>query len=324
MCYQHTQVARKIEGIAAPYFVSLQRGSQTVGTCCFCFRRVTTGRGDIPAFYIRYFAFLDQFKRVAAGRRPGRRPSVLRAEIATLLETDTWAQSTGSYFHYAYVDPRNVRSVSLCRAFGFEKVRQYTTFIFTRFKLRSDAQPESLQYDALADIQQRLGQFYADYTMFSTENLFRDGQYFVLRDPRGQVVAGVQATPDRWQVHSLPGRYGKALLSVVSRIPMLNRVIGHQYRFLALEGLYYAEGCQNDLQRLVEALLAKYQVNSAITVVDRDSALCETLKTLDLGVVQKIMKNAGGDVICKFIQVPEEVRSGLRTRPAYISATDVT
>ncbi len=325
MCYQHTQVARKIEGIADPYFISLKRGDQTVGTCCFCFRSVSTAGNWIPAFYIRYFAFLDQFKRRPREQRVGQRTSALRQEIAMLLETDTWARSSGGYFHYAYVDPRNVRSVRLCYAFGFEQVRRYSTFIFTRFTLRSDIRPESLHgHDALADMKQRLACFYADYTMFSTENLFRDGQYFVLRNSKGEVVAGVQATPDCWQVRSLPGRYGKFLLSVVSHLPLLNRVMGHRYTFLALEGIYHADGCEADLQRLIEALLAKYRVHSAITVADKDSALSRTLKTLDLGVVQKIMKNAGGDVICKFVNVPEEITASIRTRPAYISATDVT
>lgn len=325
MCYQHTQVARKIDGIADPYFVSLQRGDRTVGTCCFCFRRVSVGEDQMPAFYIRYFAFLDQFKRTSGKRRTGRRTSALRTEISLLLKRDTWARSVGTYFHYAYVDPRNVRSVRLCHAFGFEKVRQYSTVIFTRFFLRGGVHIESLQEDyAFVDMKQRLAQFYAGYTMFNTENLFRDGQYFVVRNDAGEIVAGMQATPDRWKVRSLPGRYGELLLSVVSRLPVLNRVMGHAYNFLALEGIYQAEGCEADLQRLMEALLAKFRVNTAITVVDRDSALCTALMGLDLGVVQKIMKNAGGDVICQFVQVPDAVRASIRERPAYISATDVT
>jgi hypothetical protein len=325
MCYQHTQVARKIEGIADPYFISLKRGDQTVGTCCFCFRRVSVAGNWIPAFYIRYFAFLDQFKRTPRERSVGQRTSALRQEIAMLLETDAWARSSGGYFHYAYVDPRNLRSARLCRAFGFEQVRRYSTFMFTRFTLRSDVRPESLEgHDALADMKQRLAYFYAGYTMFNTENLFRDGQYFVLRNSKGEVVAGVQATPDCWQVRSLPGRYGKFLLSLVSNLPLLHRVMGHRYTFLALEGIYHADGCQADLQRLIEALLTRYQVHSAITVADKDSTLCQTLTTLDLGIVQKIMRNAGGDVICKFVNVPEEVSAIIRTRPAYISATDVT
>ena len=131
-------------------------------------------------------------------------------------------------------------------------------------------------------------------------------------------------SPDRWQVRSLPGRYGKLLLSVVSRLPVLNRVMGHRYSFLALEGIYYAAGCEDDLQRLVEALLAKYSVHTAITVADGDSALASTLRRLDLGVVQKIMKHVGGDVICKFVHVSEEVCASIRRKPAYISATDVT
>jgi hypothetical protein len=325
MCYQHTQTDRKMAGIADPYFITLQRGDRTVGTCSFCFRHVTVADALLPAFYIRYFAFLDQFKRPPAKRRIARRTSALKAEITSLLNDDTWARAAGSYFHYAYVDPRNVRSVRLCRAFGFEQVRRYSTFIFTRFTLRSRVQPESLHGTAaLADMQQRLAAFYADYTMFSTENLFRDGQYFVLRNAAGEVVAGVQATPDCWQVRALPGRYGKTLLSVVSRLPVLSRVMGHRYSFLALEGMYYAPGCAGDLQRLVEALLAKFKIHTAIAVADAGSALADTLRRLDLGVVQKIMKNAGGDVICKFVHVPEDVRAAIRQRPAYISATDVT
>lgn len=325
MCYQHTQVDRKITAITDPYFVTLQRGDHTVGTCCFCFRHVSVADAVLPAFYIRYFAFLDQFRRPPAKRRIRPRTSALKAEITSFLNSDTWARSAGSYFHYAYVDPRNVRSVRLCRAFGFEQVRRYATFIFTRFVLRGGVQPEPLHgEDVLAEMRQRLARFYADYTMFNTENLFRDGQYFVLRNAAGDVVAGVQATPDCWQVRALPGRYGKQLLSVVSRLPWLGRVMKHRYAFLALEGIYYAPGCAGDLQRLVEALLAKYGVHTAIAVADADSALADTLRQLDLGAIQKMMKNAGGDVICKFVHVPEEVPVLIRQRPAYISATDVT
>src|SRR5260221_2508376 len=126
MLYQHLGVSNKISLIDDPHFVNLTHGDKIVGTCCFC-NRSTTNSGKVNrAFYIRYFSFKEGYRRGSGVLKPIARRSELRREIESILGGEQFGmEPTEKFFHYAYVDPSNSRSLLLCKEFGFEPVRQY-------------------------------------------------------------------------------------------------------------------------------------------------------------------------------------------------------
>lgn len=327
MLYQHMGVHDKIHKISAPYYVNLSKANKVIGTCCFC-SRVTANAGDaIRSFYVRYFSFRNSYRRRSVISRQSAGSSLIREEVKSVLNGQSLdVKPHDKFFHYAYVDPRNLRSVMLCDQFGFETVREYTTVIFNRIRPTEDVEKKIAAVPAseVNEIKELLSGFYRDYNMFSFDNLFNGARYYIIRSPEGKIVAGAQANPDRWRISSLPGFSGKIILNTFSHLPFLNRLFNKNYRFLTLEGIYCAAGYEHYLESLFESLLARYKLNSAIAVVDAGTPLYKTLRSLKLGWVDKLNKEVRGNVICKFINFPVAEKDSFKKHPAYISGIDVT
>lgn len=326
MLYQHMGVHDKIHKIPAPYYVNLSKG-KVIGTCCFC-SRVTANAGEaIRSFYVRYFSFRNSYRRKSIISKQSAGSSLIREEVKRVLNGQSLdVKPRDKFFHYAYVDPRNLRSVMLCDQFGFETVREYTTIIFNRIKPAEDVDKKIIEAQAsdVDEIKELLSGFYRNFNMFSFDNLFSGARYYIIRSAEGKIVAGAQANPDRWRISSLPGFSGKVILNTFSRLPYLNRLFNKDYRFLTLEGIYCAAGYEHYLESLFESLLARYNLNSAITVVDADTPLYKTLRSLKLGWVDKLNKEVRGNVICKFINLSAAEKDLFKKHPAYISGIDVT
>lgn len=326
MVYQHLEIQKKIDNIPNPTYVSLVKEDTVLGTCCFCNRDTLNANNVIPSFYLRYFTFKSSYRSVHKTTiHKERSNSILRKEVIQLLTGEGLGYPTQkSFFHYAYVDPKNSRSLALCNEFGFEPVRKFSTIIFNRISPKSSNKVEKLLPAEFSDMRNKLTFFYKDYTMFSTENLFNTQEYYVIRNDKGIFVAGIQATPDNWKVLELPGASGKIILNLFSALPYLNRFIKKDYRFVTLEGVFFTLGNEKQIELLIESVLAKYNRNSAMIWVDCNSHLYKTLKSLDLGVLDKINHEVVANVICKFVNINKEDQLVFKLNPAYISGTDLT
>lgn len=321
MLYQHLGVQDKLYQIPKPHVVSVQRNGHIMGTCIFCERDVhgTTG------FYVRYFAFQDGFRlKEIPQQRKQAKTSVIRKEIDALLTgKGLVADATKTFFHYAYVDPRNPRSARLCEEFGFIPVRNYTTRLFSRLWPKVQAHLTIKELPAADEkVRTLLTSFYKTYNQVSFENLMRT--YYYIEDAGGEMIAGVQVNPDAWHILTLPGRFGKTLLNIFDRTPLLSRVLSKHFRFLAVEGIYYQEGKEKEFERLLETLLQRHQLHTAILVVDTDSSLYRLTEKIDLGLLAKLSPEVYGDVIVRHHPADETFIAQQKNRPAYISVHDVS
>jgi len=325
MLYQHMGVRNKLFKIPNPFFIRLNKGNKTLGVCCFCSRTSVNNGQSYHAFYIRYFSFLNSYRKNQLTERITRGNSILRKEIDLILAGHGLSKNTGDkFFHYAYVDSRNMRSVRLCAEFGMEPVREYTTVIFHRMNPKANPAVVQISPGQESVVREILRNFYKSFTMFSFENLFNGRNYYVIKNENDKIVAGVSVNPEHWKIHSMPGLLGNILINTLSRLPYLHRVLDKNYQFLTLEGIYYSPGYENCLETLFETLLARYNRHSAIVCVDPDSHLYQTLSSLKLGIVAKLNKEVRGNVICRFINFSEEEKQVFRSQPAYISGIDVT
>lgn len=326
MLYQHKSVEKRISQIKIPFFVELRTKFSLVGTCCFCFRE-TINRGKTnQSFYVRYFSFKDSYrsKRTPQSRiRSGK----LREEIKTLLSGEQFhALSADKYFHYAYVDPRNARSALLCKEFGFQEVRVFGTFIFSRLKPKTtrSISIDKAGVEEVPEIKRMLLNRYSDFNMVSVDDLLSTGSYYIARDSKGVVVAGAKVSPTHWRIFRMHNITNTILLSVLSYVPLLNRLVNKDFRFLTVDGLYFIEGYEQYTEAFLSALLRKYNHYNALIPADRDSTLLNHLEKLDLGMVSKMSKQVSTSVICRFTNFsPEEVKQ-FKQHPAYVSALDIT
>ena len=320
MLYQHLGVKQKLYHISKPHVVSVQRNGQLIGTCVFCERSVD----GVTGFYVRYFAFQDSFRlKVLPHQRTQQKTSVIRTEIIQLLNGEGLLSDRGkTFFHYAYVDPRNPRSARLCEQFGFVPVRKYTTRLFSRIWPK--------QYDHLSvqelpatdeKIQKLLNSFYKDYSHVSFENLNKT-YYYIKQD--GEIVAGVHVNADAWLVLTLPSANGNLLLNLFDKMPLLSRLLSKHFKFLAVEGIYYKAGKEKIFEQLLEILLHRFGLHTAIMVVDTESSLYRLTQRIDLGLLSKISPEVYGDVIVRYQHASEAFINQQKGKPAYISVHDVS
>lgn len=321
MLYQHLGVEQKLYSIDKPHFITIRRKDSLIATCCFCERSF---QGTI-GFYVRYFAFTKGFRIKGVPQLKGNvKTSGIREEIKSLLSgTALLPPEQTSFFQYAYVDPRNPRSANVCEEFGFMPIRKYTTRLFSRIFLRDHPTLHVKQIPSSSErIQHLLTSFYREYNHFSVENLNKT--YYYVEDDGGEIIAGVQVNPDAWRVLTLSGNYGKALLEVFDRLPLLSRLLSKNFKFLAIEGMYCKPGKEPVFEKLLETLLYQHQVHTAIMVVDTDSSLYTLTQQLKLGLLAKISPEVHGHVIARYQGLSETFIQQQKSTPSYISVHDLS
>ncbi|MEQ9097796.1 MAG: hypothetical protein RIF36_13280 [Imperialibacter sp.] len=319
MVYQHLQAEDKYMSIPQPFFVSLVRRSKVIATCCFC-KRETSNRGVVgESYYVRYFTFHPSLRKL--GDKYIERPhedGVLRREIRSLLSGADF-EAKAAHFFYAYVDGGNVRSEAFVKGFGFEKVGSFVSLVFSRFNPRLSKTVEKLSPDEWDDFKPRLLKFYSDHALVTDENLFYEGNYFVIRE-QGEIVAGIQANPENWRVDDMPGKAGKVMMNVFPKVRLLSKIFHPNYRFVTVEGVYYKSGHEKKLAQLLAHALAVNGVYSAVNCVDPTSRLYPVMQSLGLGLVSKLRKPKLVDVMVKSNGVDVADLNG----PVYVSAVDVS
>lgn len=321
MLYQHLGVEQKLHSIPKPHFVTIRRKDSLIATCCFCERNL---QGTV-GFYVRYFAFTKGFRIKGVPQLKGNvKVSAIREEIKNLLSSaPLLPPKPTSFFHYAYVDPRNPRSANVCEEFGFVPIRKYTTKLFSRIFPKNHPTLLIKQISSSTErIRALLTTFYSKYNHFNVENLNKT--YFYVEDEGGEIIAGVQVNPDAWRVLTLPGKHGKTLLEVFDRIPFLSRLLSKNFTFLAVEGMYCKAGNETVFEKLLETLLHQYQLHTAVMVVDTESSLYTLTQQLKLGVLAHISPEVHGHVIARYQGVSEAFIQQQKNAPSYISVHDLS
>lgn len=326
MLYQHKSIDKRIGRIKAPFFVELRTKLGLVATCCFCYRETINRKTTNQSFYIRYFSFKENYRAKAAAQTR-RRFGKLRDEIKNLLDGGRFQSVSGiKSFNYAYVDPRNTRSVLLCNEFGFQEVRSFTTFIFSRLKpqVATGITVCKITAEEVSEVKKSLLNRYSDYNMVSIDELFANDSYYVVKDDKGKILAGAHVSPTHWRIFEMHNKANTVLVSLLSYVPLLNRLVNKEFRFLAVDGLYFTEGYERYTEALLSAVLKNYKHYNAFIPADNDSSLFRHLENLDLGIVSKISKQVSTSIICRFNNFSSEEIQQFKQYPAYVSALDIT
>ena len=318
MVYQHIRVEEKLKHIKKAFYVNLERNGNLIGTCCFCERH----EEDQINYYIRYFAF-QQSNRVKRNKGVNKlRSGVISSDIEKVLEGSEF-QNTGkkSTIFYAYLDPSNERSRVICESFGFKPVRLFQSILISRFSPNKKLDISKVSNEEKNDLLSKLHIFYKDYNFFNYENIFFEGNYYVYKID-GEIVAGIQATEEKWYIHELPGISGSLMLRVLSRLPLLNRLIKKDFSFLALEALFIKDGYEDKVEPMIESIMNLTRHHVALTIVDQESDLFRLYSSVSKGFISKINTTKSNNVIAKINGKLD--LNNYKNSPSYISTLDLT
>ncbi len=333
--YKHTQTKEKLQSLGESYFLLLRKSGRMLGSVGLCYRQTVFSGKKFSSWYIRYFSIKAPLKsaKPTSGKlmeQSGRGFSLLRKNGAPYLQKPgeylkNLPEGTEKSLVYAYIEKENFQSVQFAVQNDFETVRNFTTYIFSRFFPVGNKNVFKLESHEKEEVRMLLSEFYNDHTLYMEQNLFYRDNYLVYKQD-GKIVAGIQANPDGWEIKDMGGRFGKFFVHVAPYIPIINRVFNPaKMVFVAGDYIFWKPGYEEVLQDLFEASCKLNKTNLLITWSDTESKLIKTLdKQVDQGFIGKTISRVEVDVKIKFNGYEPGEKEVFYRNPAFISAFDTT
>lgn len=322
--YQLLDTESKIHLLDHPHFFYIERNNKALGTITICERNVSLGKTEKQALYIRYFAFDSAFQ--GSGNKARDRNSIFDQHWKKIFNTGSLSDSEVEFkstFFWAYIDPQNFRSFNMNERFGFETIGKFRTIAFSRFKPKPCSDVTLILPEDKREVIELIKKFYSNYSFFSEVHLFDQNNFYALKE-NGKIVAGIQANPAKFKIISLPGIGGKIALKVFPKLPYLKKIVNpSENKFLATEGLFWLDGYENQVEKLLNAVLHLTKHHSMMIWED---ASVQRIRKLPLkwGTLQKIKKDNEINIVLKDVNLSAMELDILRTTPKYLSGFDMT
>jgi len=331
--YRHTNLENRIYSPGENYFIYLRKNEKMLGSVGFCGKAAETNGFTHDAWLIRYFSIKAPMKRdpknrkEASGPKEMKRSSVLRRLIRPVFENPSQlrgdAKKSEPAIIYGIIEQKNLRSMNFSDQMGFETIGTLASFTFSRMQPRKSGRMEHLPGNEQDSMLKLLKGFYSNYTLFSPNPLFKENDYYVIRES-GRVVAGIQIYHLTWRIVDFGSKLTNRIVSFLAWVPWVKKRINpDEVRLLALDGIYFEKGHESDLYELMEGVLEKTGTYVSMVMVDKVSELYGLFKSKQkLGILHKILGTFFADIRVRFIHVPSEIRQYFIDHPTYIPTYD--
>jgi len=333
--YQHTNLVDRMKTPGENYFMYLRKSGKMMGSVGFCGKPAQTNGVAHDSWLIRYFSIKAPMRSVPKKRKEktdlkeeNKRSSVLGRFIQpvfaepSLLKDGDQKKDQPSII-YAIIEQKNLRSMNFSSQMGLETVGEMASFSFSRLTPRSSPRVVQLPEEEQAGMLSMLKEYYRDYTLFFTEPLFKNNDYYVIRQD-GRVVAGIQIYPVTWKIVDLGSKSANRLARIIASIPFVKkRVTPEEVQLLAFDGIYCEPGYESALYELMEGVLAQSNRYLAMMMVDISSQLYTIFNKMQkLGIPHKMLGPIMADIRMKFINLPDDTRQYFLDHPTYIPTYD--
>jgi hypothetical protein len=327
--YSHLHTSNKINTLYKPHFIYIAKNNKALANVTICERPVFVKNRPINSFYIRYFAFKPNLQSKSnATKKPKTRHSFFENYLQELFTTSNLnieqAEHNRSLF-WAYIDPQNNRSLQMGERFGLKTIGYFKTYGFSRFYPKKSKNVSRIEINEHSRVKQMLSEFYKDYAFYNDIHLFKNNDYFVLKQ-NGKIIAGVQTHHVHWRIDAMPGINGKLAINILPYTPFIRRIINPKnYQFLAVEGLFWINGFEREVEELLESVLAIQQKHSLLMWIDdADDKMINAIQSLKLGLIQKIKSDNSIEIVAKFNQFDKQIKQNILHSKKYISGFDTT
>lgn len=310
--YKHLDTAKRVTQIDHPLFFYIQRQQKVLGNITFCRRN--------QDWYIRYFAFRTSLQRSTDTKTEDKSNSLLKTEIERFFQSAINGDVDGNDVShlYAYIDPKNDRSKWMSRNFNFQTVAQLSTQTFSRLFARKSSRFKII--DATDnEMQQRIRQVFQHHAFFFEYYLDKD-PFAVIENEQGEIVAFSRISTAHWHIESLGGKWGEQKAKLVSKLPVLNRLVNlEKHTFVVPDSVWIKDNDPVVLTELFESLIAHTQANMLIWWVDNKELLYqETKYRVKWGPLHPILGVSQVDVVCR----SKTGKAEALTNPLYVVAID--
>lgn len=274
--YRHLDTRERIQEADNPLFLSMERHTKVLGNITFCQREKN--------WYIRYFAFDSSMQSL--GTKKSKSEGLLKKELNGFFDEQLKSGEVESF--YAYIDPRNVKSLWMSENFGFETIGEIATQTYSSVRKPKsgrvivDTNPRGIPAEVQAHFQSQ--------RFFFNEQLIK-GSHFSIRDNNGELIAFAKTTSAHWEIKRLPGKFGGTLVKVLPCIPLLNRLIKPKnHSFLVPEAVFIKNNNPQLLTELFDGILAHMNERVIIWWVDQQDELYTSIQSkINWGLLNKII-----------------------------------
>jgi len=337
MQYHHTDLEEKMNSGDENYFMYLRKSGKMLGSAGFCSKPTETAGVSHDSWLIRYFTIKAPIKGVPKKRLTkadlkdeNKRTTVLGrfiqpvfANPAQLREEKTRADQPAIIF--AIIDQTNLRSMNFSSQMGLETVGSLAAFTFSRLRPRRSDRIETVKKNQRADILKQIREYYRDYTLFYSDSIFKNNDYYIIRE-EGRMVAGLQIYQVTWKIVDFGNKLTNRASGLFARIPRLKKQIKKdEISFLAFDAIYCEPSREKVFYELMEGVLERSDHTLAMMMMDLESDLYSIFRDRKkLGVLHKILGTSFADIRVRFINMPDKARQQFFDRPTYIPTYDNT
>ena len=311
--YEHRATAYHLRGLKDPVLLAMLREGRLVGTAIFCRSTVRSGGREALSYYTRYYA-----------ASPEIRGKGIMKEYARRTMQVLWEAERGKAVFFNSIEGGNHASWKTVSSAGYHEIGKVHTMGFSRFFPRHQSGLQRIVDDeGRAEVKGLLESLYSGHALVHFDSLFRNDDYYVIRDAHG-IVAGCQYHRAMWTLRNMPGPDGLFIMHVLPHIPLLNRLFNpKRFEFLAFEGIWVRPGCEATLMQLFEGLLAREGLYSALFWMGAGCPVRERLlRHGSLGPMQTFVASNDVKIMAHFNQFPPEEEQDVVRRPMYASAYD--
>ncbi len=308
--YQHQRLEDRIKQVYRPLFLNLERNDKVLGNITFCRRPKN--------WYVRYFAFDLGMQATSNQPRSKASNSGLKKRIGGFFESAFDLEEDRPDLFYAYIDPRNERSLWMSQNFDFYTAAKIATQSFSRVKPKNKIEVEPTQVNDF--IRDKVEETYGDYPLYFTKHTFNKDPFYTLTID-GEVVAFAKTHSAEWKITRLPGRNGGLMRNIIPFVPGLRKVIRpNSHVFTVVDSVWSKSGNPQDLEKLFEGILFQEKTNTIIWWVDEKEPLYKSNKDkVNWGLLNKVNGVHEVDLV---IRTPKGQAVKKYETPTYITGFD--
>ncbi len=309
--YTIHNVADSLNRLSNPHFISLTENGQLVAASILN-QKTTRLAGKIyPAIY-SYGISVD-----AAKRRLGYGTLIAEQRLRYGLSK---VGEKGLY--YGYIEATNINSLKTNTKVGSKSIGQYHVLVISRLQPRDNARFQRLKATKRDQLVQLLSNQYENHALVDLDQSVEPENYYVL-EQNNEIVTGLQCERHRLTIRHLSGAAGQTIVTLLPHIPVLRHLFPERnLHFLRFGNIYPKKGMEAQIFNLMEALLARYQLNFGLIYMDKRSPVYQQLKAVGKFGVFHALIDVPVHVMAFFKNFSESEMADIRRQALFISMMD--
>ncbi|PKR82222.1 hypothetical protein CW751_02505 [Brumimicrobium salinarum] len=307
--YQHQRLENRIQQVYKPLFLNLERNDKVLGNITFCRRPKN--------WYVRYFAFDLGMQATNKQPRSKSQYSGLKKRIGSYFDSAFELDEAPETF-YAYIDPRNERSLWMSQNFNFYTVAKIATQSFSRVKPKEKERVAPTKANEF--IKEKVNSIYGKAPFYFTQHTFNEDPFYVLK-VNNEIVAMAKTHNAEWKITRLPGKNGTLMRNVIPFVPGLRKVIRpNSHVFTVVDSVWSKEHNAKYIEELFEGILYYEKTNTMIWWVDQKEPIYRKAKDeVNWGLLNKVNGVQEVDLV---VRTPRNKPKLKLDVPTYITGFD--